>query len=78
MAAPYGWGNPAVWHEQIAFGGIYLPIFLAFLALAGLIYLVLRLLLLRVRAYRVFWHPALAGAAVFVIVLATLMLVFGP
>lgn len=67
-----------MWFEQIAFGGIYLPSFLAFLAAAGLVYLALRLLLMRLRAYRLFWHPALAGAAVFTIVLAVLMLVFGP
>lgn len=74
----YDWENPNVWFEQIAFGGIYLPAFLAFLAAAGLIYMLLRFLLMRVRAYRVFWHPALAGAAVFTIVLAALLLVFGP
>lgn len=67
-----------MWAEQISFGGIYLPAFLAFLAAAGLVYMALRFVLMRVRAYRLFWHPALAGAAVFTIVLAALLLVFGP
>ena len=67
-----------MWSEQIVFGGIYLPVFLAFLAAAGLGYLLLRFVLLRLRAYRLFWHPALAGAAFFIIVLASLLLVFGP
>lgn len=75
---PYGWENPNVWFEQIAFGGIYLPVLLAFLVAAGVVYMMLRLVLMRVRAYRMFWHPALAGAAVFTIVLAVLLLVFGP
>ena len=74
----YGWGHPTVWFEQIAFGGIYLPAFLAFLAAAGLVYLALRFALVRARVYRLFWHPALAGAALFIIVLASLLLVFGP
>ncbi|MES1924543.1 DUF1656 domain-containing protein [Salinisphaera sp. T31B1] len=64
--------------EQIAIGGIYLPIFLIFLAATGLIYLVLRAALLRVQAYRLFWHPALAGAGLFIIVLSTILLLFGP
>lgn len=64
--------------EQIAFGGIYLPIFLLFLAATGVVYLLLRALLLRVHAYRLFWHPALAGAGLFVIVLAVILLAFGP
>ena len=56
--------------EQIAFGGIYLPLFLAFLAATGLIYLVVQPLLLRSRAHRLFWHPALAGLCVLVMSLA--------
>ncbi|WP_423822685.1 DUF1656 domain-containing protein [Salinisphaera sp. SPP-AMP-43] len=64
--------------EMIAIGGIYLPIFLAFLAGAAVIYFMLRWVLLRLRAYRLFWHPALAGAAVFVIVLSLLLLWLGP
>ena len=72
------WERPIVLSEQIAFGGIYLPLFLAFLAATGLIYLVVQPLLLRSRAHRLFWHPALAGAAFFIILLASLMLAFGP
>ena len=64
--------------EQIAFGGIYLPVFLALLAAAGLIYFMLRFALLRLQVYRLFWHPALVGAAVFIIILSTLILLFGP
>jgi hypothetical protein len=67
-----------VWSEQIAFGGIYLPLFLGFLVATGLVYLLLQPLLVRSRAHRLFWHPALAGAALFVIVLAGLLLAFGP
>ena len=78
MAQPFAWGRPTVLSEQIAFGGIYLPLFLAFLAATGLIYLVVQPLLLRSRAHRLFWHPALAGAAFFIILLASLMLAFGP
>lgn len=63
--------------EQIAVGGIYLPIFLAFLAGTGLVYLVLRFVLLRMHAYRIFWHPALAGAALFIIVLSVMILLLG-
>lgn len=64
--------------EQISFGGIYLPIFLLFLLAAGVIYVLLRMILLRLQAYRLFWHPALAGASVFIIILAGLLLLFGP
>ena len=64
--------------EVIAIGRIYLPIFLGFLAATAVLYLALRWVLLRVHAYRAFWHPALAGAAVFVILLSSLLLVFGP
>ena len=78
MVRPSDWEKPTVSPEQLAFGGIYLPIFLVFLAGAGLIYLPLRFLLLRMRAYRLFWHPALAGAALFIIVLSLLLLAFGP
>lgn len=67
-----------MWSEQIAFGGIYLPLFLGFLVATGLVYLLLQPLLVRSRAHRLFWHPALAGAALFVIVLAGLLLAFGP
>ena len=67
-----------MWFEQLAVGGIYLPIFLLFLAATGVVCLALRALLLRVGAYRFFWHPALAGAGLFVMVLALLMLAFGP
>tara|TARA_B100001079_G_scaffold227934_1_gene205946 strand:- start:1144 stop:1347 length:204 start_codon:yes stop_codon:yes gene_type:complete len=62
----------------IAIGGIYLPIFLGFLAATAVLYLALRWVLLRLHAYRLFWHPALAGAGVFVILLSTLLLLFGP
>jgi len=72
------WGNRAVPFEQISFGGIYLPIFLLFLMATGVIYVLLRMILLRLQAYRLFWHPALAGAGVFVIILASLLLLFGP
>jgi len=64
--------------EQIAFGGIYLPIFLLFLVGTGVIYVLLRMILLRFQAYRLFWHPALAGASVFIIILSSLLLLFGP
>lgn len=64
--------------ETIAIGGIYLPIFLGFLAATALIYAALRWVLLRMHAYRAFWHPALASAALFVILLSGLLLVFGP
>lgn len=64
--------------EQIAFGGIYLPIFLLFLVGTGAIYVLLRMILLRLQAYRLFWHPALAGAGVFIIILSSLLLLFGP
>lgn len=64
--------------EQIAFGGIYLPAFLGFLAVTGVVYVLLRLVLLRLHVYRFFWHPALAGAALFIILLAIIMLAFGP
>ncbi|WP_199671455.1 DUF1656 domain-containing protein [Salinisphaera sp. Q1T1-3] len=64
--------------ETIAIGGIYLPIFLGFLVATGLLYLALRWVLLRVHAYRAFWHPALAGAALFTILLSGLLLLFGP
>lgn len=64
--------------ETIAIGGIYLPIFLGFLAATGLIYMGLRWVLQRMHAYRAFWHPALAGAALFVILLSGLLLLFGP
>ena len=64
--------------EQIAIGGVYLPIFLAFLAMTGVIYLVLRSVLLRVHFYRLFWHPALAGAALFVVLLTAIILALGP
>lgn len=67
-----------MWSDQIAFGGIYLPLFLGFLVATGLVYLLLQPLLVRSRAHRLFWHPALAGAALFVIVLAGLLLAFGP
>lgn len=78
IAVKSGWENPTVSLEQISVGGIYLPIFLAFLLATGLMYMVLRIVLLRVHAYRMFWHPALAGASLFVIILASLMLAFGP
>jgi len=64
--------------DQIEFGGIYLPIFLGFLAATGVIYFLLRFVLIRLRAYRIFWHPALAGAALFIIVLSAIMLLLGP
>ena len=64
--------------DVIAVGGIYLPIFLGFLAATAVLYLALRWVLLRLHAYRLFWHLALAGAGVFVILLSTLLLLFGP
>jgi hypothetical protein len=67
-----------VFPEQVSFGGIYLPIFLVFLAGTGLIYLALRFVLVRFQAYRFFWHPALAGAALFIIVLSVMILMLGP
>lgn len=64
--------------EMISIGGIYLPVFLAFVAATGVIYFVLRWLIQRLHLHRLFWHPALAGAAAFVIVLSCLLLWFGP
>jgi hypothetical protein len=64
--------------EQVVIDGVYLPPFLALLALTALVYFLLRLLLRRLALYRLFWHPALAGAAVFLILLSVIMLLFGP
>ena len=74
----FAWEKPKVSLEQIEFGGIYLPIFLAFLAVTALVYFALRFVLVRVHAYRLFWHPALAGAALFIIVLSLIILILGP
>ncbi|AWN15084.1 DUF1656 domain-containing protein [Salinisphaera sp. LB1] len=64
--------------ETITIGGIYLPVFLGFLAATGVVYFILRWFAQRLHLYRLFWHPALAGAAVFVILLSCLLLWFGP
>ena len=47
--------------EMIAFGGIYLPVFLGFLAATALAYFGLRWFAQRLHLHRLFWHPALAG-----------------
>lgn len=78
MRSRFDWGVSKVSLEQIEFGGIYLPIFLGFLVLTGLIYFALRFVFLRVQIYRFFWHPALAGAAFFIIVLSLVILILGP
>lgn len=63
---------------MISFGGVYLPVLLGFVAVTGVIYWTLHWLSQRVRLHRLFWHPALVGAAVFVIILSCLLLWLGP
>lgn len=63
---------------MLTIGGIYLPVLLGFLAATALLYFALRWFAQRLQLYRWFWHPALAGAAVFIIVLSCLLLWFGP
>ncbi|HET7315184.1 DUF1656 domain-containing protein [Salinisphaera sp.] len=64
--------------ETITIGGIYLPVFLGFLGVTAVLYFGLRRVSQRLHLYRLFWHPALAGAAAFVIMLSCLLLWFGP
>lgn len=62
-----------MWLDLVV-GGIYLPAFLVFLAAAAGLYLLLQILLRPVQVERLFWHPALAGAAVFIAILAMIIL----
>ncbi|GAB3677609.1 DUF1656 domain-containing protein [Salinisphaera aquimarina] len=67
-----------MWLDLVQIGGIYLPSFLVFLALATAVYLPVRWFLARVHFYRIFWHPALAEAALFAGLLASIILWLGP
>lgn len=64
--------------EMISVAGVYLPVLLGFLFLTAILYFILRWPIQRLRLYRFFWHPALAGAAAFVILLSTLLILIGP
>ncbi|NNC23693.1 DUF1656 domain-containing protein [Salinisphaera sp. USBA-960] len=64
--------------EQIEIGGVYLPVLLICLAGAAVVYFCLRGLLSRIWVYRAFWHPALAGAAVYAVIAAALILWLVP
>lgn len=64
--------------EMIAIGGVYLPIFLGFLLATALLYFIIRWPVQRLQIYRLFWHPALAGASAFIILLSILLLLAGP
>lgn len=64
--------------DVISVGGIYFPVILGFLLITGLVYFVGRWPIRTLHLHRFFWHPALAAAAVFIIVLSCLLLLFGP
>lgn len=62
--------------ENIVIGGLYLPVLLVCLAAAWVVYAILGRLLSRLRAYRFFWHPALAGAALYTVIASAFILWF--
>lgn len=64
--------------EQIEIGGVYLPVLLVCLAGAAVVYFVGRWLLARARVHRLFWHPALAGAAVYTLIIVAFILWLVP
>jgi hypothetical protein len=74
---PSTWGGPVPF-EQLVIGGTYWPPFLAELGMAIVIFLLLRILLKRIRLYRLVWHPALVEVALFTCILSVIVLVLTP
>ncbi len=64
--------------EQIQISGVYLPVLLVCLGGAGIVYFVIRCLFAGVGVYRFFWHPALAGAAVYTLIASLFVLWLVP
>ncbi len=61
-----------MWRETNLFGIYFAPV-IVYLLVATLLYLPLRLLLLRLRLYRWTWHPPLAGAAIYICIVGALL-----
>lgn len=64
--------------EQIQISGVYLPVLLVCLGGAVVVYFVIRQLLSGFGVDRLFWHPALAGAAVYTLIASLFVLWLVP
>ncbi len=56
--------------------GVYLPPMFVYVAMAWVVWRVIRMVLLRIGFYRWVWHAPLFGIASFLIVLAAIVVVF--
>lgn len=64
--------------DQVVIAGTYWPPFLADLAIAVVLFLLLRPLLVRMRLHRFVWHPALFEVAIFTCLLSGIVLLLNP
>jgi hypothetical protein len=60
--------------KEFVFAGLLMSPFVRYALLAGVLLILLRFVLVRLRFYRWFWHPLLAEAAIYVCLVAILNL----
>jgi hypothetical protein len=61
-----------MWRETNLWG-IYLPPLLVYMAVAAVVYVPLRLLMIRLRLFRWMWNPPLAETAIYVCIVGLLV-----
>lgn len=59
--------------HEISLGGVLLPPLVPLIVISLLLFLPLHRAISRVDGYRFFWHPALAGLCLFLILLALVL-----
>ena len=61
-----------MWRETNVFG-IFLPPLLVYMAIAAVLYVPVRLLIIRLRLFRWVWNPPLAETAIYVCIVGLLV-----
>lgn len=59
-------------HGEFSLYGVFIPTLIGLMLVAFLVFLGLRLVLLRLRVYRHIWHPPLFNFALYILVLGAL------
>jgi hypothetical protein len=61
--------------KEVDLGGVYVSPFLAYMAVTGMVWFLIRRALDRAGFYRLVWHPALFNTALYVILLSMVVVV---